>query len=217
MKHKLLNLDCTDVKFYEGKQGVFSGYASVFNGKDSYNDTVFAGAYKKTLTERDRPVQMRWNHSGEIIGKWTRIEEDAKGLYVEGELTPNHSKAMDVYASLMHEAITGLSIGYIPIIFKDNEYGGLDLIEVKLVEISIVESPADLNAQVSRIKSSVDAASTIKEFENILRESGYSRTDATWFVEGLKRVIQGEPEAQKKVELTPEELKFAFQTLLLRK
>ena len=217
MKHKLLNLDCTDVKFYEGKQGVFSGYASVFNGKDSYNDTVFAGAYKKTLTERDRPVQMRWNHSGEIIGKWTRIEEDAKGLYVEGELTPNHSKAMDVYASLMHEAITGLSIGYIPIIFKDNEYGGLDLIEVKLVEISIVESPADLNAQVSRIKSSVDAASTIKEFENILRESGYSRTDATWFVEGLKRVIQGEPEAQKKVELSAEELKFAFQTLLLRK
>jgi len=217
MKHKLLNLDCTDVKFYEGKQGVFSGYASVFNGRDSYGDTVIAGAYEKTLTERDRPVQMRWNHSGEIIGKWTRIEEDAKGLYVEGELTPNHSKAMDVYASLMHEAITGLSIGYIPIIFKDNEYGGLDLIEVKLVEISIVESPADLNAQVSRIKSSVDAASTIKEFENILRESGYSRTDATWFVEGLKRVIQGEPEAQKKVELTPEELKFAFQTLLLRK
>jgi HK97 family phage prohead protease len=217
MKHKLLNLDCTDVKFYEGRQGVFSGYASMFNGRDSYNDTVIAGAYAKTLTERDRPVQMRWNHSGEIIGKWTRIEEDAKGLYVEGELTPNHSKAMDVYASLIHEAITGLSIGYIPIIFKDNEYGGLDLIEVKLVEISIVESPADLNAQVSRIKSSVDAATTIKEFENILRESGYSRSDATWFVEGLKRVVQGEPEAQKKVELTPEELKFAFQTLLLRK
>jgi len=217
MKHKLLNLDCTDVKFYEGKQGVFSGYASVFNGRDSYGDTVIAGAYEKTLTERDRPVQMRWNHSGEIIGKWTRMEENETGLYVEGELTPNHSKAMDVYASLMHGAISGLSIGYIPVKFADNEYGGLDLMEIKLVEISIVETPADLSAQIGRIKSSVDASSTIKEFENILRESGYSRSDATWFVEGLKRVLQGEPEQQKKDELSPDELKFAFQTLLLRK
>ena len=217
MKHKLLNLDATSVKFYEGKQGVFSGYASVFNGRDSYGDTVIAGAYEKTLTERDRPVQMRWNHSGEIIGKWTRMEENETGLYVEGELTPNHSKAMDVYASLMHGAISGLSIGYIPVKFADNEYGGLDLMEIKLVEISIVETPADLSAQIGRIKSSVDASSTIKEFENILRESGYSRSDATWFVEGLKRVLQGEPEQQKKDELSPDELKFAFQTILLRK
>ena len=217
MKHKLLNLDATSVKFYEGKQGVFSGYASVFNGRDSYGDTVIAGAYEKTLVERDRPVQMRWNHSGEIIGKWTRMEENETGLYVEGELTPNHSKAMDVYASLMHGAISGLSIGYIPVKFADNEYGGLDLMEIKLVEISIVETPADLSAQIGRIKSSVDASTTIKEFENILIESGYSRSDATWFVEGLKRVLQGEPEQQKQDELSPDELKFAFQTILLRK
>jgi HK97 family phage prohead protease len=217
MKHKLLNLDCTSVKFYEGKQGLFSGYASVFGGVDSYGDSIIAGAYANTINDRERPIQMRWNHFGDVIGKWTRIEEDAKGLYVEGELTPNHSKAMDVYASLLHNAISGLSIGYKPVKFTENDKGGLDLYEIDLVEISIVESPADVNAQIGRIKSAIDEALTIKDFESILRESGYSRSDATWFVEGLKRVFQGEPEAQKKVELSPDELKFAFQTILLRK
>lgn len=177
MKHKLLNLDATAVKFYEGKQGVFSGYASVFGGVDSYGDTIFPGAYKKTVNGRERPVQMRWNHYGDIIGKWTRIEEDEKGLYVEGELTPGHSKAMDVYASLMHGAISGLSIGYRPKKFVENEKGGLDLYEIDLVEISVVESPADNNAHISRIKQDLETMS-IKEFETALRDAlGVSRSE----------------------------------------
>lgn len=178
MKHKLLNLQQNSLKFYEGKQGLFSGYASVFGGVDSYGDTIFPGAYKKTLGERDRPIQMRWNHYGDIIGKWTRLDEDEKGLYVEGELTPGHSKAMDVYASLMHGAISGLSIGYRPKKFVENEKGGLDLYEIDLVEISVVESPADNNAHVSRIKQDLDEMST-KEFEAALRDAfGVSRSEA---------------------------------------
>lgn len=178
MKHKLLNLQQNSLKFYEGKQGLFSGYASVFGGVDSYGDTIFPGAYKKTLGERERPIQMRWNHYGDIIGKWTRLDEDEKGLYVEGELTPGHSKAMDVYASLMHGAISGLSIGYRPKKFVENEKGGLDLYEIDLVEISVVESPADNNAHVSRIKQDLDEMST-KEFEAALRDAlGVSRSEA---------------------------------------
>lgn len=216
MKHKLLNLDATGVKFYEGKQGVFSGYASVFGGTDSYGDTIFSGAYQKTLSDRERPVQMRWNHYGDIIGKWTRMEEDEKGLYVEGELTPGHSKAMDVYASLMHGAISGLSIGYRPKSFKENEKGGLDLYEIDLVEISVVESPADNSAHIGRIKSALESAEGIKDFENILRESGFSRSAATLFCSGFKKAVQGEPVEPQQDEVSPEELKFAIQTLLLR-
>jgi uncharacterized protein len=171
MKHKLLNLDAISVKFYEGKQGVFSGYASVFGGVDTYGDTIFPGAYSKTLTERERPIQMRWNHYGDVIGKWTRMEEDEKGLYVEGELTPGHSKAMDVYASMMHGAISGLSIGYRPKKFTENEKGGLDLYEIDLYEISVVESPADNNAQVSRIKTDLDDIDSLRELEATLRDA----------------------------------------------
>jgi HK97 family phage prohead protease len=179
MKHKLLSLDETGVKFYEGKQGLFSGYASVFGGIDSYGDTIFAGAYKKTIADRERPIQMRWNHYGDIIGKWTRMEEDETGLYVEGELTPGHSKAMDVYASLMHGAISGLSIGYRPKKFVENEKGGLDLYEIDLVEISVVESPADNNAHISRIKNDLDDIMSMKELEATLRDvMGVSKSEA---------------------------------------
>jgi HK97 family phage prohead protease len=198
-QHKLITLDSIGLKFYEGKQGVFSGYASVFGGVDSYGDTIYPGAYAKTIVERDRPVQLRFNHEQGVIGKWIRIEEDEKGLYVEGELTPGHSKAMDVYASLMHGAISGLSIGYVPKNFVPNEKGGLDLYEIDLFEISVVESPADLAANIGRIKSDIDSANSLKEIETLLRDAlGLSKSDATALVSRMRRLSLGEQEAENQ-------------------
>ena len=198
MLHKLNSIETVDFKFYEGKQGLFSGYASVYGGVDSYGDTIIEGAYASTIVNRERPVQLRFNHEAGVIGKWTRMEEDAKGLYVEGELTPGHSKAMDVYASLMHGAISGLSIGYRPVKFTPNQTGGLDLEEISLIEISVVESPADLNAQIGNIKSALDEVKTLKEVETLLRDAGgFSRADATALVGRIKALTHGDRDAEK--------------------
>lgn len=197
MHHKLITLDDTQVKFDEARKGFFSGYASVFGGVDSYGDTILPGAYAGTLKARKRPVQMRWNHYGDVIGKWLRIEEDDKGLYVEGELTPGHSKAADVYASLKHGAISGMSIGYRPVKAIQNDHGGTDLHEIDLVEISVVESPADLAAQVDDVKSDIEAATSLKDFERILRDAGFSRSDATALVARIKATTHGERAAEK--------------------
>ena len=183
MHHKLLTLDASGVKFYDDQKGVFSGYASVFGGVDAYGDTIYPGAYATTLKNRQRPVQMRWNHFGPVIGKWTRLEEDEKGLLVEGELTPGHTEAMNVYASLKHGAISGLSIGYRPAKATENERGGLDLHEIDLIEISVVESPADLAAQIGDIKCAVENAGTMKELEALLRDvGGFSKAAAKAFM-----------------------------------
>jgi HK97 family phage prohead protease len=198
MLHKLNSIETVEFKFYEGKQGLFSGYASVYGGVDSYGDTIIEGAYANTIVDRERPVQLRFNHEAGVIGKWTRMEEDAKGLYVEGELTPGHSKAMDVYASLMHGAISGLSIGYRPVKFTPNQTGGLDLEEISLIEISVVESPADLNAQIGNIKSALDEVKTLKEIETLLRDAGgFSRADATALVSRIKALTHGDRDAEK--------------------
>jgi len=197
MHHKLITLDATQVKFDEARKGFFSGYASVFGGIDSYGDTVLPGAYGETLKSRKRPVQMRWNHYGDVIGKWLRIEEDDKGLYVEGELTPGHSKAQDVYASLKHGAVSGMSIGYRPVKAVANDHGGVDLHEIDLVEISVVESPADLAATVDDVKSAIEEAATLKDFERILRDAGFSRSDATALVARIKATTHGERAAEK--------------------
>mgnify|MGYP005605813073 FL=1 len=197
MERKTLSLDAIEVKFDDEKRGVFSGYASKFGGVDSYGDTIVAGAYKKTLKKRERPVQLRWNHYGDVIGKWTRIEEDENGLYVEGELTPGHSKASDVYALLKHGAVTGLSIGYRPVQIRELGDGKRELKEIDLIEISVVESPADNAAHIGDVKSVIDSAESLKEIESILRESGgFSRNDATALVARIKSLAHGDRETE---------------------
>ncbi|MGP9834217.1 HK97 family phage prohead protease [Marinobacter sp. NSM] len=189
MKRKNLALDAVEVKLADDGRK-FSGYASVFGGVDSYGDTIMPGAYKATLEGRQRPVEMRWNHFGPVIGKWTHIVEDEKGLYVEGELTPGHSVAEDAYALLKHGAVHGLSIGYRPVKAVSNETGGEDLQEIDLIEISVVERPADLAAQIGDVKSAIDEADAIKDFEALLRDAGgFSRSEACKFVASLKTVI----------------------------
>ena len=198
METKQIALSQTEIKF-NGTGFEFSGYASMFGGVDSYGDTIEAGAYNNTLKNRERPVRMRWNHYGDVIGKWTKIKEDEKGLYVEGELTPGHSKATDVYASLKHGAIDGLSIGY-----RVKEYSLIDnerrlLKEIDLVEISVVEEPADLAARIGEVKSALETANSLKEVESLLRDvGGFSRVDAKHLVSKINSLYQREAEAEKE-------------------
>jgi HK97 family phage prohead protease len=194
MEHKELNLAQCEVKMGAEGSLKFSGYASVFDGLDSYGDTIKAGAYKNTIADRDRPVQLRWNHFGPVIGKFTEIYEDEKGLFVSGELTKGHSTAEDTAALLRHGAISGMSIGYS---VKDSEQQGVVrlLKEIDLYEISIVESPADNNAHISSVKS----ATKLKDVEQILRQKGFSQKEATEIVVTVKR-IHGEREEAKEVE-----------------
>lgn len=186
METKRLGLESLELKFV-GDEMKFSGYASVFGMVDSYGDTIDPEAYEKTLAERDRPIRMRWNHYGEVIGKYTNIFTDRKGLYVEGELTPGHSKAMDVYASLKHGAIDGLSIGYIPVQFKYIDEGRRLLQEIKLIEISVVEEPADIHATISNVKSAIEVCKDLKSVEALLRDAaGFSRGDAKALISRIK-------------------------------
>jgi HK97 family phage prohead protease len=195
MEYKRIQLAEVQVKFGSDNDRTFEGYASVFGGVDSYGDMITAGAYAETLKSRDRPIRMRWNHFGPVIGKWTEIYEDGKGLYVKGSLTPGHSIADDVYASLKHGAIDGMSIGYR--VRKERRDGAIrKLDEIELVEVSVVEEPADLGATVSQVKQMgevIERCESLKELESILREAGgFSRANATTLVSRIKALSLGD-------------------------
>ena len=193
IERKLLQAENIELKF-DADKGEFEGYASVFGGIDSYGDTIAPGAYKKTLKKRDRTVKMRWNHFGPVIGKWTEMREDEKGLFVRGQLTPGHSVAQDVLASLKHGAIDGLSIGFYPSKYKEDEEGKRTLQEIELVEISVVEEPADNAARITNVKADIEKAESLKQIEEILRNTGFSAPAATLLVSRVKAMAKSESE-----------------------
>lgn len=197
MEIKQLALQATELKFGTDGNAMFSGYASVFNGVDSYGDTIESGAYKRTLADRERPVLLRWNHYGPVIGKFTSIVEDEKGLFVEGELTKGHSVADDVSALLRHGAVSGMSIGYIAKDYADNSpHVGRKLTDIELIEISVVEEPADNAARIDSVKSALSTVTSLKEVEHVMRQQfNLSQQESTAMVSAVKNLVnQGEPE-----------------------
>lgn len=139
--------------------GRFAGYASVFGIVDSQRDIVLPGAFTFTLQERAGQVKLLWQHQwDEPIGVITRLFEDARGLYVEGQLLMEVARAREAYALMKAGAVRGLSIGYTPGRWvRDPDSGVRQLQSVDLWEISLVTTPANAAAQVTVVKSDEEA------------------------------------------------------------
>lgn len=198
LKTKTLLLNDVGLKFKGADGGTFSGYASVFGGVDSYRDTIMPGAYKQVLdlikAGAMRMPKMFINHkSWEMpVGKWTLMEEDEKGLYVEGEFTPGNPEAAVAKAALHHNTVDGLSIGY-SLSSEDVEFR--DDIRViknisKLHEISVVTYPADDDARIESVKSALELVKDIRDLEDFLRDAGgFSKTLAAATAGHCKRIF----------------------------
>jgi hypothetical protein len=129
------------------------------------------------------------------------MEEDDVGLYVQGEFTPNHNLASDVYASLKHGALSGMSIGFRiePGGAEDIEGGGRRITQVKLEEISIVGFPADSDARVATVKADeISAIESIRDVEVFLRDAGFSRSMAKAFISQIRPLYQREADLERE-------------------
>lgn len=196
-------LDSCEIKM-TGDKG-FAGYASVFGSVDSYGDTVAKGAFK-TFLESRMSVPMLFGHSpNQPIGKWLRMEEDDKGLYVEGEFTPGNRNAQDIAASVKHGAISGLSIGFMDRDSEALEGGGRLLKDIDLREVSVVTFPAEQLAQITSVKSRLDHLESLKDCEAFLRDAGMSRTEAAGFISRIKDSWQSEFVAEVEAKLKQHE------------
>ncbi|ARF50793.1 HK97 family phage prohead protease [Pantoea stewartii] len=203
---KTLAFEETEIKFSgDGKQGIFEGYASVFNNTDSDGDIILPGAFKNALANQSRKVAMFFNHKtwDLPVGKWDSLAEDDKGLYVRGQLTPGHSGATDLKAAMQHGTVDGMSVGFS--VTKDDYSLGTSGRIFKniaaLREISVCTFPANELAGVSAMKS-VDGVETIRDVENWLRDSvGLSKSQAVGLIARFKSAVRsesgsGENEAQ---------------------
>jgi hypothetical protein len=149
--------------------GLFSGYASVYNVLDQQNDKVQQGAFQKSL-KRQVPPKMLWQYdAAQPIGKWEKIQEDNRELYVEGRLFLSIQKAKEAYTLLKENVLEGLSIGYS--VLQATRHKGYPLLEeVQLFEISLVTFPANPGTRVMMVKQEDPNEIEIRKiFERIKR------------------------------------------------
>lgn len=172
------------------EDGTVEGYGSVFGVKDSYADVIQKGAFINSISEHKQAKTMPamlWQHdAGQPIGIWTDMTEDANGLKLSGKLAMETVKGKEAHALLKMGAINGLSIGFMTKQSSYDEKAEIrTLTEVELWEVSLVTFPANTKARVTQVKSA-DEINTLKDAERVLRDSGFSKQDATTFVSRIK-------------------------------
>jgi HK97 family phage prohead protease len=137
--------------------GAIQGYASVFGVVDSYGDIVERGAFAATIADhraKGRSVPILWSHNiHEPIGLWRTLEEDSKGLWVEGEILTEVQRGREALALVESGALDGLSIGFSVDQAEHDRNGVRRLTQVKLWEVSLVGFPANDDARIERVQS----------------------------------------------------------------
>ena len=182
------------------EDGLFSGYASVFEEIDSYRDIVKRGAFEKTLAESEskgRAVPILWQHdAAKPIGVYTELKEDEHGLYVEGQLNMDVQQAREALSLLRQKALSGISIGYNSVRYDTDVKSGVRrLYELKLYEASLVTFPSCDGARVTDVKTILADGQlpSLPEFEDFLCEAGFSRSQAKAIAgNGLTKLIRRE-------------------------
>ena len=196
------------------KNGEFSGYASTFGNKDRDGDIINKGAFIKSLSEVPASsVKLLWQHDPkQPIGQPLSIKEDEHGLLVEGKLfiedDPDNNifkveKAREAFMMLKgvngNPAIDGFSIGFqIPKGGSEVKSGIREINEIKLHEFSVVTFAANPEAKLIGIKSmDINNFKSIREFEEGLRDSSFSKKEAQDFISGLKELLRDSEEPKK--------------------
>lgn len=184
---------CTKSSYQVQEEGVIEGYASVFGGVDSYGDTIEPTAYDNVISEGQKPLMFyqhdRW---GVPIGRWEELSVDSKGLKVKGRLNLELKEAQDVYSALKFGSLDGMSIGF-RLRDRDYEYDDNDVCHIKniseLLEISIVNFPADKSARVMGVKADpedLEELKDIRDCERYLRDLGISKKMAQSIISVIK-------------------------------
>lgn len=198
--------------------GKIIGYASTFGGKpDSYGDIMEEGCFSETIMKNGRNgngIAMLWQHDAKNpIGIWESLQQTGKGLKVVGQLALNIQQAKDILELVKIGAVKGLSIGFD---FPRDKFRKIepDCVEydektqirkikrVELWEISLVTFPANINANITQVKSIIENAQNERELENGLIKLGISISGSQYIISKCKNLaIERLTARQKEQEL----------------
>jgi HK97 family phage prohead protease len=147
-------------------QGVFTGWAAVYNNVDLGGDVIQPGAFAKTL-QSNPTVPVLWQHRvSEPVGTG-RLSDGGKGLQIEGSLVLEDPLAQRALAHLRAQSVKGLSIGY-DIIQADTASDGNRLLkELRVWEVSLATLPMNTAATITSVKALGDVLPLLSELTDV--------------------------------------------------
>lgn len=153
----------TDPRFFyatrlaPSDEGVFEGYAAVFNERNGHNEIVMPGAFKRTLSEHKQrgqnPPMFLHHDRSRIAGVWAEMREDAKGLLVRGSFAMKTRDGAEAFELARMGGLTGVSIGFRERGSRMDADGTLILTDIDLVEVSLVALPSAANARIKSVRN----------------------------------------------------------------
>ena len=173
--------------------GIVKGYGSEFGNKDSDNDIIEKGAYRRTIKNNGSRVKYLYQHDiTKPIGKMKELYEDEKGLVFVAEV-PKTTFGNEVLELMKYGVIDENSVGIMPV-KKDYDEDGIRVIkEAKLYEISAVTIAANDEAKILEVKGEYDNIDYLtKRFDNLIKviRKGNVSDDLGYLIEYELEVIK---------------------------
>lgn len=147
----------------EGDPGSLEGYASVWDVLDLQGDIVERGAFTRTIEANVKAgkvklMMLHYAYGGgvpELIGSVVEAKEDDIGLWIRAEFS-SVQPAQDTRTKILEGHIKGLSIGYRPVKWQEEERDGKivrRLTEIELGEVTVTSTPVNEEAVITSAKS----------------------------------------------------------------
>ena len=144
-------------------EGIFTGYASVYENVDLDGEIIKAGAFQESIARRGNTVTLLEGHDPTKAIGFARVSEDLKGLHVdEGRINLDNSRGRDVHSNLKfareHQGViyNGMSVGFNVGEDSVNSKGQREVEKLDLMEVSVVAFPANPSTGFSSLKSAAN-------------------------------------------------------------
>lgn len=152
-------------------EGEFIAYASAFGNVDSYGDIVDDDAFDRTLEEwkaSGDTIPVLWGHdlfdpfnnigglhsATAIKADGEKADGEKRGLKVHGFLDLENPTAKQVYRLMKGRRTTKMSFAY-AVRDESQEDDGLHLKDLDLFEVSVVQIPANQEAEILTVKAAL--------------------------------------------------------------
>lgn len=143
--------------------GQFTGYAAVFDNKDSYGDVIRKDAFTESLAgygEKGAGIPCYWSHQMSnplmCIGETVEAREDDRGLFVKVQLDLDTEMGAQVHRLIKAGRVNQMSFAFDieDYAFAESDELGdyMELRKLKLHEVSVVQVGANQETELLDVK-----------------------------------------------------------------